>query len=203
MVDFDLKQGKRWSADSVGRGSIAVIVGLLFLCACFTPSVRTLGASYSVGFFDYTTDHIGLSAFLFGWCSAFLIPWLANLFFIPAYVLLLRRKYLWAAALATCAFFLGLTVWLFKKEGIVIPPKTALRDLYLGYYLWQASLGFLAAGSVVLQAYTLLHRRAFDAVSPQSDPQFSSHWSPTASPSDFTSRSNVEEEREKSNMQDC
>lgn len=129
---------------SLAVGALAVV---LFGVSCALPSV----GEYDIGMgFSGLEPHIGIAVIVWG---AFFIasgmvwllpPWTANLMAAAALVAIVRRRFRLGAQLGLAAFLLGLTapVMLMFDD----PPESAARTL-LGYHVWLASLGVLAAGA--------------------------------------------------------
>jgi len=131
------------------RLSTAVVVGVLFVAACFCPAVRVGGYGISpLG--DWQEEHIGLTALLLGWLTMFLLPWLANPILLAGWLALLQGDPGRAARLGAVAFALGLMVLLgLLAPAELSPPSTGLTGLYAGYYLWLGSMAVLVTGAVV------------------------------------------------------
>jgi hypothetical protein len=68
-------------------------------------------------------------------------------------VVLLKGEHRRAAMVGGAAVALGLTTWgLVVEPNEIVPPATGLSGLFVGYYLWLASMATLVIGSVAAGA---------------------------------------------------
>ena len=130
---------------------ISAIAWSLFAIACACPALKEKGPdpvhselrADSGPMWGYQALALGVLALAMRWLRLGFVPWLANIFFVAGWILLVRKK-LWAAlACALIAVPLGALTW------AIFPSNET--DILIGTYMWEASLVVLALG--VLTVY--------------------------------------------------
>src|SRR5438105_3130863 len=121
----------------------ALTVTGFYLAACLTPAIYVDDGIPSSDLDFKDGSPIGLVILLFGWCGGNNgVPWSANVFLVLGLYQLHVRRLRPAFVLGSIATVLGLTTWWVWGLG----------NLLVGYYLWQASLAVVPAGTWLVLA---------------------------------------------------
>ena len=123
-----MQQQQGRSAERVTRFvGVAVVFGL-FVAACLAPALARPVPSFPQPFGPHSDVWQGWTALVYGWIPPLTVLWSANVLLVAGWGFLISGRARRAWKYGSLAFVIGLTTWLYYRE------------LFAGYYLWQASM---------------------------------------------------------------